>query len=68
MARRLGGDVAVFATARKLAKLIYRALRWGQPYQDEGAEAYEQRAREKQIQALEVKAKRYNRRLVEVTA
>jgi hypothetical protein len=32
MARRLGGDVAVFATARKLATLIYRLLRWGQPY------------------------------------
>jgi hypothetical protein len=29
MARRLGGDVAVFATARKLATLIYRLLRWG---------------------------------------
>jgi hypothetical protein len=25
----LGGDVAVFATARKLATLIYRLLRWG---------------------------------------
>jgi transposase len=67
-AARLGGDVAVFATARKLAKLIYRALRWGQPYQDEGAEAYEQRYRETQIRALEAKAKRFGRRVVEVTA
>jgi hypothetical protein len=31
LAQRLGGDVAVFATARKLATLIYRLLRWGQP-------------------------------------
>jgi hypothetical protein len=38
LAWRKGGDVAVFATARKLATLIYRLLRWGQPYVDEGAE------------------------------
>ena len=31
ISRRIGGDVAVFATARKLATLIYRLLRWGQP-------------------------------------
>jgi transposase len=36
MAQRLGGDIAVFATARKLATLIYRLLRWAQPYVDEG--------------------------------
>ena len=35
--------VAVFATARKLAQYIYRALRWGQPYIDEGVAAYQQR-------------------------
>jgi len=27
LARRIGGDVAVFATARKLAAFIYRLLR-----------------------------------------
>ena len=43
IARRIGGDVAVFATARKLATIIYRLLRWGQPYVDEGTERYEQR-------------------------
>jgi len=42
-AQRLGADVAAFATARKLATLIYRMLRWGQAYVDEGAEAYEKR-------------------------
>ena len=45
IARRIGGDVAVFATARKLATLIYRLLRWGQPYVDEGVEAYESNTR-----------------------
>jgi transposase len=43
VARRLGADVAVFATARKLATLIYRMLRWGQPYVDEGMAAFEKR-------------------------
>ena len=42
-AHRLGADVAAFATARKLATWIYRLLRWGQTYVDEGAEAYEKR-------------------------
>src|ERR1035441_10729510 len=43
MAARKGADVAVFALARKLPTLIYRLLRWGQPYLDEGAVAYEKR-------------------------
>ncbi len=51
MAQRIAGDIAVFATARKLATLIYRLLRWGQPYVDEGAEAFEQRYRQQHIKA-----------------
>jgi len=56
-ARRKGGSVAVFATARKLATLIYRLLRWGQPYVDEGAEAYEKRYQEGRIKSLTATAK-----------
>jgi hypothetical protein len=56
IARRIGADVAVFATARKLATLIYRALRWGQPYVDEGAEAYEKRYREARLTSLKDRA------------
>ena len=52
IAKRIGGDVAVFATARKLATLIYRLLRWGQPYVDEGAQAYENRYRQLRLQNL----------------
>ena len=44
--------LAVFATARKLATLIYRLLRYGHPYVDEGAEAYEKRYREDRIKSL----------------
>ena len=57
IARRIGGDVAVFATARKLATLIYRLLRWGQPYVDEGAEAYEKRYQEGRVKRLTVMAR-----------
>jgi transposase len=57
MAQRLGGDIAVFATARKLATLIYRLLRWGQPYVDEGAAAYENRYLQQRIKSLTAKAK-----------
>jgi len=56
-ARRLGGDVAVFATARKLAILIYRMLRWGQAYVDQGAEAYEKRYQQARFLQLRAKAK-----------
>lgn len=48
--------MAVFATARKLATLIYRALRWGQPYVDQGAAAYEQRYREARLTSLKDRA------------
>ena len=43
MARRKGSSIAIGATARKLAEHIYRALRWGIQYLDQGAEAYEAR-------------------------
>ncbi len=57
-ARRTGEkSVAVFATARKLATLIYRLLRYGKPYVDEGAEAYEKRTRERSIKGLTARAK-----------
>lgn len=63
-ARRIGGDVAVFATARKLAILIYRALRWGQSYIDEGAEAFEKRHQQRRLKALEAKVKELGFQLV----
>ncbi len=68
IARRIGGDVAVFATARKLATLIYRLLRWGQQYVDEGAEAFERRYEEIRITALKAKAKELGYQLIETTS
>jgi transposase len=67
IARRVGGDVAVFATARKLATYIYRLLRWGQQYVDEGAEAYEKRYQDNYIKILTAKAKKLGYHLEPVT-
>ncbi len=68
IARRTKGDVAVFATARKLATLIYRLLRWGQPYVDEGAEAYENRYQQIRIRSLTARAKELGYQLTPATA
>jgi transposase len=68
IAQRLGGDIAVFATARQLATLIYRLLRWGQPYIDEGAEAYENRYLEQRIKNLSAKAKQLGYQLTPASA
>lgn len=67
LAYRLGTDVAVFASARKLATIIYRLLRWGQPYIDQGAEAYEKCYREQRIRGLASKAKVLGYQLAPIT-
>jgi len=64
LAQRKGADIATFATARKISKLIYRLLRWGQPYIDEGASAYEKRHKEQTFKNMASKAKRMGYRLV----
>jgi transposase len=46
---RKGASIAVFATARKLAQLVYRLIRFGQPYVDEGAKLYEARFTERRL-------------------
>jgi len=68
IAQRVGGDVAVFATARKLATLIYRLLRWGQPYVDEGAQAYEARYHQQRLRNLTAKAKDLGYQLAPINA
>jgi transposase len=68
IAQRRSGDIAVFATARKLATLIYRLLRWGQPYVDEGAAAFENRHRQHRIGRLAATAKELGYQLTPVSA
>ena len=64
IARRKGASVAVFATARKLAILIYRMLRYGVAYVDEGMQAYEQRFQTARLQMCEQIANQFGYKLV----
>lgn len=57
LARIKGAGVAVFAMARKLAVLIYRMLRHGHAYVDQGIAAYEERHRQRRLTACRELAK-----------
>ena len=46
----------VTAMAHRIARLAYRMLKYGQQYIDRGAEYYEQRNRQQQIEFLRKKA------------
>lgn len=52
IAWRKGASVAIFATARKLAQLIYRLIHYGQAYVDTGSEAYEARYNQRRLTFL----------------
>jgi transposase len=64
LARRRGSSVAIVATARKLAHLIYRALRYGQAYVDEGAATYEARFQRQRVHQLSHTAQQLGYKLV----
>src|SRR5258708_40098666 len=46
---KLGAPVAIKAMAAKLARLVYRMLRYGMKYVDQGAKIYEAQHRQRQI-------------------
>jgi transposase len=50
--RKLGAPKAVTAMAHKLARLVYRMLKFGQAYVDKGMEHYEAKYRHQQIKYL----------------
>ena len=56
MSTKLGAPKAITAMAHRLARLVYRMLKYGQRYVDKGAEYYEQRYRRQQIDFLRKKA------------
>ena len=62
---KLGAPKAITAMAHRLARLVYRMLKYGQEYVDKGAQFYEQRLREQQLQLLKKKAATPSLRLVE---
>jgi transposase len=65
IARRKGASVAVFATARKLAILIYRMLRYGTAYVDEGVQAYEKRFQNARLQMCHQIANQFGYKLIQ---
>lgn len=65
---RLGAPVAIKAMAAKLARLVYRMLRYGMEYVDRGAEFYEQQHRQRQILSLKQKASALGLEIIEPAA
>lgn len=65
MKGRLGAQAALTATAHKLARIVYLALKHGMTYVRQGQEEYEARMKEKQVQALRRKARQLGLEVVE---
>ena len=68
IARHKGAGVAVFATARQLARLIYRMLRFGHEYVDIGEAAYEEQYRVRRLASLKESARSLGFTLQEVAS
>jgi hypothetical protein len=65
---RLGAPIAIKAMAAKLARLVYRMLRYGMKYGDQGAAFYQLRHRELQIKHLKSKAEKLGYRVTPIPA
>jgi transposase len=65
MKSRLGTPAALTATAHKLARIVYLALKHGLPYVRKNQEEYEAQMKEKQIKALRRKARQLGLELIE---
>ena len=60
--------MAIKAMAAKLARLVYRMLRYGMKYVDRGAQVYEEQYRRRQIIFLKRKAAELGLQVVETVA
>src|SRR5437588_2740967 len=65
---RLGAPIAIKAMAAKLARLVYRMLRYGMKYVDQGAAFYELRHQQLQIKRLKAKAEKLGYRVTPIPA
>lgn len=63
---RLGAPKAITAMGAKLARLVYRMLKYGQEYVDRGSAQYQAKYREQQIRQLKKKAAQHGFTLVSV--
>ncbi len=68
LAARIGKAKALTATARKIAVLFYRSMRFGMQYEDPGAQQYEQRYRERVVKQLQRRAAHFGFSLQPVEA
>jgi transposase len=62
---KLGAPKAITAMAHKLARLVYRLLRWGHEYVDKGLQYYEDRRRDQQLHILHKQAAKLGLLVVE---
>jgi transposase len=67
MKGRLGVQAALTATAHKLARIVYLALKHGMTYVRQSQEEYEAQMREKQVKALRRKARQLGLEVIEKT-
>jgi hypothetical protein len=67
MKGRLEVQAALTATAHKLTRIVYLALRHGMTYVRQSQEEYEAQVKEKQIKALRRKARQLGLEVVEKT-
>lgn len=65
---KLGAPVAIKAMAAKLARLVYRMLRFGMEFIDQGAEFYEAQIHHLQVRHLKWKAAKLGFQLSEIPA
>jgi transposase len=65
---KLGAPVAIKAMAAKLARLVYRMLRYGMPFIDRGAHFYDAQHRKLQINYLKRKAANLGFQVIEAPA
>jgi transposase len=66
MKNKIGVPKAITATARKLACLFYRLLKYGQDYVEQGIETYEKQYQEKMIENLRKQAVKLGFKLVTI--
>jgi len=65
---KLGSPIAIKAMAAKLARLVYRMLRYGMKYVDQGVKFYEAQHRQLQIRQLKWRAAKLGFQVVEAPA
>jgi transposase len=66
MRGRIGAAEAITATAHKLARIVYRLLKYGEAYVQQGLEKYEQQFQARKIGALKKSAKAMGFELVQI--